>query len=91
MSEEVTYAGGLQSRASGLFNEDEMTKIKIGKRLRAWRVEQGWKGYKLAQVINISQGSLSDLENGNSYPSSPTIIKIMTKTDIDIHWLLLGE
>ena len=74
-----------------LFNEDEMMKTKIGKRLRAWRVEQGWKGYKLAQVINISQGSLSDLENGNSYPSGPTIIKIMTKSDIDIHWLLLGE
>ncbi len=68
-----------------------MTKNKIGKRLRAWRVEQGWKGYKLAQVINISQSSLSDLENGKSYPSTPTIIKIMTKTDIDIHWLLLGK
>ncbi len=68
-----------------------MTKIKIGKRLRAWRKEQGWKGYELAQVINISQGSLSDMENGNFYPSTPTIIKIMTKTDIDIHWLLLGE
>ncbi len=68
-----------------------MTKIKIGKRLQAWRVEQGWKGYKLAQVINISQGSLSDIENGKSYPSTPTIIKIITKTDIDIHWLLLGK
>jgi len=78
-------------RAPGLFNEDEMTKIKIGKRLRAWRVEQGWKGYKLAQVINIAHGSLSELENGISYPSTPTIIKIMTKTDIDIHWLLLGK
>ncbi len=78
-------------RAPGLFNEDEMTKIKIGKRLRAWRVEQGWRGYKLAQVLNMSKGSISDLENGISYPSTPTIIKIMTKTDIDIHWLLLGE
>jgi len=68
-----------------------MTKIKIGERLRAWRVEQGWKGYEFVQVINISQGSLSDLENGKSYPSTPTIIKIMTKTDIDIHWLLLGK
>jgi len=75
----------------GLFNEDEMTKIKIGERLRAWRKEQGWKGYEFVQVINISQGSLSDLENGKSYPSTPTIIKIMTKTDIDIHWLLLGK
>ncbi len=78
-------------RAPGLFNEDEMTKIKIGKRLRAWRVEQGWKGGKLAQVLNISKGAISDLENGKSYPSTPTIIKIMTKTDIDIHWLLLGK
>jgi len=68
-----------------------MTKIEIGKRLRAWRVEQGWKGYKLAHVIKISHGSLSELENGKSYPSGPTIIKIMTKTDIDIHWLLLGK
>ncbi|TDJ61182.1 MAG: XRE family transcriptional regulator [Nitrospina sp.] len=45
----------------------------------------------MAQVINISQGSLSDIENGKSYPSTPTIIKIMTQTDSDIYWLLLGE
>jgi len=55
------------------------------------RDQLDWKGYELAQVINIFQGSLSDIENGKSYPSAPTIIKIMTKTDIDIHWLLLGE
>jgi len=53
-----------------------MTEYNLGKRLRAWRVEQGWKGYELAQVLNIAQGSLSDIENGNSYPSTPTIIKI---------------
>lgn len=68
-----------------------MTKIKIGKRLRAWRMEQGWKGYELAKIIGISQGSLCDIEKGNSYPSTPTVIKLMTKTDIDIHWLLLGN
>ena len=57
-----------------------MTKKKIGQRLRAWRIEQDWYGYKLAKVINISQGTLSEMETGKSYTSTPTIIKIMTKT-----------
>ncbi len=65
-----------------------MTKKQIGKRLREWRMEKGWKGYQSAKAIGISQGSLSDIENGKSYPSAPTIIKLMTRTDIDIYWLL---
>jgi transcriptional regulator with XRE-family HTH domain len=68
-----------------------MTKIKIGKRLRAWRKEQGYTGYDMARTIGISQGSLSDIENGNTYPSTPTVIKLLKKTKIDIHWLLLGK
>jgi DNA-binding XRE family transcriptional regulator len=70
---------------------DEMTKIKIGKRIRAWRKEREWRGSELARVIKISQGTLSEIETGKSFPSTPTIIKLMTKTDIDIHWVLLGE
>jgi peptidoglycan hydrolase-like protein with peptidoglycan-binding domain len=63
-------------------------KNAIGKRLRKWRIEKGWKGYQAAKSIGISQGSLSDIENGNSYPSALTIIKLMKKTGIDIYWLL---
>jgi len=43
-------------------------KKVIGKRLREWRIEKGWKGYLAAKAIGISQCSLSDIENGNSYP-----------------------
>ena len=47
--------------------------------------EVNWKGYQATKAIGISQGSLFDIENGNSYPSAPTIIKLMKKTDIDIY------
>jgi peptidoglycan hydrolase-like protein with peptidoglycan-binding domain len=63
-------------------------KRAIGKRLREWRKEKDWKGYQSAKAIGISQGSLSDIENGKSFPSAPTIIKLMNKTEIDIYWLL---
>ena len=68
-----------------------MTKKNIGKRLRAWRKERGWKENELGLVIGLSQGSLSTIETGKSYPSTPTIIKLMTRTDIDVRWLLLGN
>ena len=48
-------------------------------------------GTEFADLCGVSQGALSGLENGKSYPSAETIISLLKKTDIDLKWLLTGE
>jgi transcriptional regulator with XRE-family HTH domain len=44
-----------------------------------------------SEIIGISQGSLSDIENEKTFPSADTLKKIVKNTDINAHWLLTGE
>jgi len=65
--------------------------IGAGPRIRKWRKAIPLKGYELAKQLKISQGSLSDIENGKSNPSANTIVGFIKYTDIDIFWMLTGE
>ena len=58
----------------------------MGTRLREWRKTLP---LKLAKLIKISQGSLSDIENNKSLPSADTIAKLYLYSDLNIIWLLL--
>ena len=64
-----------------------------GKRIRMWRKSHTppMKSFQLAELIKISQGSLSDIENNKSNPSAPTIVKFMELTDINVCWMLTGN
>ena len=63
----------------------------IGLRLKQWRKMARMKSMELAKLIKISQGSLSDIENNKSDPSANTMVNILTLTDIDWRWLLIGN
>ena len=65
--------------------------IGCGKRIRKWRKAANMKSFQLAEKLKISQGSLSDIENDKSNPSSPTIKAFMVHTDIDIFWMITGK
>ncbi len=74
----------MQDKKSGLTNF-------LGDRLRQWRKSLPLKSFELAELIDISQGSLSDIENNKSLPSADTIAKIHLNTNINIIWLLIGQ
>lgn len=63
----------------------------IGARIREYRQSKGVKVADFAKQIGISQGSLSDIENGKTKPAAETIAAIVRNTDIDATWLLTGE
>jgi len=73
----------MQEKSSGIANF-------LGDRLRRWRKSIPMKSFELARLIQISQGSLSDIENNKSLPSAETLAKLYLKTDINIIWLLVG-
>lgn len=49
----------------------------VGERLRAWRKGQGLNLVPLAEIIGVSQGCLSDIENGKTYPQYTTIYRLI--------------
>ncbi len=46
---------------------------------------------ELSKKIEVSNGSLSDLENNKSQPSARTLANLCFAFDINIYWLLTGK
>ncbi len=63
----------------------------VGGRLKYWRKVSSLRLVDVAALINVSQGSLSDLENDKSLPSATTLTGLCQKSDMNICWLLTGE
>jgi transcriptional regulator with XRE-family HTH domain len=63
----------------------------FGTRLQIYRQEKGLTGKQFSEIIGISQGSLSELENGKRDPSGKVFQGIVENTDIDICWLITGK
>ena len=63
----------------------------MGLRIRRWRKKQGLKGYELARQLNISSGSLSEIERGKNLPSASTLASIHMNTDLNVGYVLTGQ
>jgi len=63
----------------------------VGGRLKYWRKVSRLRLVDVAVLIEVSQGSLSDLENDKSLPSATTLTGLCQKTDMNLYWLLTGE
>lgn len=63
----------------------------IGSRIRHYRKGNKLKVKELADIIGISQGTLSNIETGETKPSADTLTSIIRNTNIAAHWLLTGE
>jgi transcriptional regulator with XRE-family HTH domain len=63
----------------------------MGKRIKEFRIRNGMTLVQLSEIIGISHGSLSGLENGKSKPSAETLANFCLNTEIDIRWLLTGK
>ncbi len=65
--------------------------VGTGPRIKAWRKKNSITQKELCEILEISQGSLSDIESGNHDPSCQTIINFATETDIGVMWMLTGK
>jgi transcriptional regulator with XRE-family HTH domain len=72
-------------------NGENLLPDNFGSRLKKYRLDKGLTGNKLAEIIGISQGSLSEIENGKREPSGKVFYGLAKNTDIDIKWLITGE
>ncbi|WP_051236983.1 helix-turn-helix domain-containing protein [Paenibacillus pinihumi] len=51
----------------------------------------GMKQSEFARLINLSQGRLSDIEQGKNKPSADTLIAVVNQFSPSAEWLLLGK
>lgn len=60
------------------------TAQKLGKKVRAMRVERDWSQDDLARRLKWKQPNVSDLEAGKHAPSMPTLTKLATVFDVPV-------
>lgn len=63
----------------------KLDKEIIGKKIRQIRIEKGFSQEELSEKIDISPRHMCTIENGNSFPSIETFIKIAEILDININ------
>lgn len=68
-----------------------MENLSIGTRIKQRRKELGLTQTQIRQETGISSGNMSEIENGNKLPSTPTLISLSTILDCSIDWMLKGE
>jgi transcriptional regulator with XRE-family HTH domain len=65
-------------------------KSKLGKRIRALRIEKGWSQVEMADFLAMNRGYLSEIETGKKDPSL-TMLKILAEgLSISLSKLLEG-
>lgn len=63
-----------------------------GQRIRSAREDAGYSQGVFAKLIGIGQGTLSEIESGESkLPSSPVLIKMCEILNKPPRWILYGE
>lgn len=68
-----------------------MESTSIGTRIKQRRKELGLTQVQIKQETGISSGNMSEIENGNKLPSTPTLISLSAILDCSIDWILKGE
>ncbi len=63
----------------------KLDKEIIGQKIKQRRIEKGFSQEKLSEKIDISPRHMCTIENGNSFPSLETFVKIARILDIDIN------
>lgn len=62
-----------------------MDKYILGKKIKQLRLERGLSQEQLSEMIYISPRQMCLIENGNSYPSLDTFIRIAEVLGIDVN------
>lgn len=62
-----------------------MDKQLLGKQIKQLRIDRGLSQEKLSELIYISPRQMCLIENGNSYPSLDTFIRIAKVLEIDVN------
>jgi transcriptional regulator with XRE-family HTH domain len=65
-------------------------KSKLGKRIRALRIEKGWSQVEMADLLAMNRGYLSEIETGKKDPSLTMLKTLAEGLSVPLSKLLEG-
>ncbi|OAB26500.1 hypothetical protein PMSD_25275 [Paenibacillus macquariensis subsp. defensor] len=65
-----------------------MSKNSIGSKVKAIRAQLNLNQIAFSDVIGISQGRLSEIEQDKTKPSADTLKEMRDRFNVDLNWLL---
>ena len=68
-----------------------MDKLELGKKLRDARQKKGYSQHALAEIADIGNVYLGEIERGLKMPSLNTFIKLIEALDISADYILRDE
>ena len=84
----LRYAFGLDNE---LRKEKTMDQVVIGKFIAAERKRKGYTQRQLADILDISDKTISKWERGNGFPEVSLLLPLCNELDITVNELLSGE
>jgi len=63
----------------------------IGSKIKAARIEKKLTQEQVAELLGVSRQTISNWENGKSYPDIISVIKMSECYDVSLDYLLKGE
>lgn len=63
----------------------------VGERIRYIRKQHKLTQIEFAQCLDISQGTLSEIESGKAKPSFDVLVLLSEKYRVDLNWLIMGQ
>jgi transcriptional regulator with XRE-family HTH domain len=66
----------------------KVTPKEVGQRIKKIRKERHWTQEELAKKIIIARPCIAYYENGDRYPTVPTLIRLCEALDVSSDWLL---
>lgn len=70
---------------------DKSLHKKIGERFKKFRLSIGQTQAKMAEIMGITQTTVTCIEKGKSMPSVHTILKLHEVYNLSLTWLLTGK
>jgi len=65
--------------------------LMLGERLRQLRIEKGYTQIELAEVANVGQSMIAQIESGQKQASAPIIAALAKKLGVSADYLVFGE
>lgn len=62
--------------------------LQLGEKVKYIRKTNQMNQKEFADRIGVSQGTLSDIERGNCYPSCETLMALRSAFECDLNWLI---
>lgn len=83
----LDYITGISNNKNYTSSNKEINRIKIGKRLKTWRIKNNLTQEQLANVLNTTHSTISAYENGKTLILTIFLYEIAKKFNVSIDYL----